>query len=241
MDIQGDAAKVVDTIARGELALVPGDLGYAFVGSSAESLKRSLVVKGRAAHKKHGMLGNWDLHREVQVVEDERARVILETLCLDFGLPVGIVAPFNRDHPVLRNYDEETLASCTYDGTIGMLVNNGPLYEACTRLGHERSIGLLGSSANLSGTGPKFRLEDVQQPLRDAAAIEFDYGLAKFHHYQRSSTMIDIRTMKIIRIGSCYDVIATILTKRFGFTDLPEDPGLEALPSGHLNPEQTRY
>ena len=127
--------------------------------------------------------------------------------------------------------------------SIGMLVNNGPLYEASTRLAHKRSIALLGSSANLSGTGPKFRLEDVQQPLRDAAAVEFDYGLAKFHLYQRSSTMIDFSgpTMRVIRIGSCYDVIATLLRQRFGITDLPIDPGLDALPSGHLDPEQTRY
>jgi tRNA A37 threonylcarbamoyladenosine synthetase subunit TsaC/SUA5/YrdC len=240
LDIDGDAARAVDTLANGGLALIPGDLGYAIVGSTPEALHKSFIAKGRAAHKKHGMLGNWDLHRELHVV-DQRAREILETLALDFGLPVGIVAPFRRDHPILRKYDDETLTTCTHKGTLGMLVNNGPLYEASTRLGHQRSIALLGSSANLSGTGPKFRLEDVQKPLRDAATIEFDYGLAKFHLYRRSSTMIDVSTMQIIRIGACYDVIATILRERFGFNNLPIDPGLEALPSGHLDPEQTRY
>jgi len=242
LDIDGDAARAFDAIASGGLALIPGDLGYAIVGTTPDALHRSFLAKGRAAHKKHGLLGNWEMHREIHVI-DARARDILETLCLDFRLPVGIVAPFHRDHPVLRDIDDETLATCTHKGTIGMLVNNGPLYDASTRIAHSRSIALLGSSANLSGTGPKFRLEDVQKPLRDAAMVEFDYGLSKFHLYKRSSTMIDFSgpTMKIIRIGSCYDVISTVLRKRFGIVDLPTDPGLAALPSGHLDPDQTRY
>lgn len=242
LDIEGDAARAVDTIEKGGLALIPGDLGYAIVGYTPEALHRGFVAKGRAAHKKHGLLGNWEMHREMHLVDDQ-ARDVLETLCLDFALPVGIVARFDRDHPVLRGIDDETLATCTHNGTIGMLVNNGPLYDASTRHAHRQSIALLGSSANLSGTGPKFRLGDVQQPLRDAADIEFDYGLAKFHLYQRSSTMIDFSgpTLRVIRIGSCYDVIATILRDRFGIADLPVDPGLDVLPSGHLDPEQTKY
>lgn len=239
LDIDGDAAKVVDTVANGDLAIIPGDLGYAIVGSTPEALNKSFVAKGRAAHKKHGLLGCWELHRELHVV-DRRAQEILETLALDFKLPVGIIAPFRRDHPILRAFDDEALESCTYKGTIGMLVNNGPLYDASVRLGLQRLVPLLGSSANLTGTGPKFRIEDIQKPIRDVAAVEFDYGLAKFHLYRRSATLINYSTMEVIRIGACYDVIATILSQRFGI-ELPADPGLEALPSGHLNPEQTKY
>jgi tRNA A37 threonylcarbamoyladenosine synthetase subunit TsaC/SUA5/YrdC len=242
IDIEGDAKKVVDTIEGGGVVILPGDIAYALTGSTAGALNKSFAAKGRAAHKKHGMLGNWDLHRELHVVND-RGRVILETLCLDFKIPVGIVAPFRRDHPVLRNLDDETLDGATYKGTIGMLVNNGPLYEASTRLAHSRSIPMLGSSANLSGMGAKARLQDIEQPIRDVADLEFDYGLTKFSLYKRASTMIDFsgEEPKVIRIGVCYDVISSILGRFFGITDLPVDPGIEALPSGHLNPEQTRY
>jgi tRNA A37 threonylcarbamoyladenosine synthetase subunit TsaC/SUA5/YrdC len=237
-DVRGDAETVLDAVANGGIAIIPGDLGYAIVGSTAEALHKSFVAKGRGAHKRHGMLGSWNLHKDLHVI-DQKAREIVETLVFDHQLPIGIVAPFRRDHPVLRSLDDETLASCTSNGTLAMLINNGQLFGECTRLSYERSIPLLGSSANLTGTGPKFLLEDVQQPLRDVATVAFDYGLAKFHLYRRSSTMIDFTTMEVIRIGSCYDVISSVLEKRFGI-ELPPDPGFDALPSGHLRPEMAR-
>lgn len=38
---------------------------------------------------------------------------------------------------------------------------------------------------------------------------------------------------EIVRIGVCYDVIKDHL-KRFWDIDVPSDPGVSALPSGHL-------
>ncbi|MGK7870365.1 hypothetical protein [Falsiroseomonas sp. E2-1-a20] len=67
-----------------------------------------------------------------------------------------------------------------------------------------------------------------------------DCGLQKFHRYRRSSTIIDFRTMEVVRIGSCYEVIAEVLQRHFG-VELPPDPGLEALPSGHLREAQRSY
>jgi len=39
--------------------------------------------------------------------------------------------------------------------------------------------------------------------------------------------------MEVLRIGVCYDVIASALKRHFQ-VDMPADPGLESLPSGHL-------
>ena len=99
---------------------------------------------------------------------------------------------------------------------------------------------LFGSSANLTGTGTRFRAVDIQPEIRGAAAVVIDYGLQKFHRYRRSSTMIDFRTMEVIRIGSCYELIAEVLQRHFG-VELPADPGLDALPSGHLREAQRNY
>ena len=46
--------------------------------------------------------------------------------------------------------------------------------------------------------------------------------------------------MEVVRIGSCYEVIADVLARHFG-VELPPDPGLEALPSGHLREAQRQY
>lgn len=231
-DVRGDVKAMVDTLEEGGTAIIPGDVGYAMAGSTATALRTIFRAKGRAPHKRHAMLGTWELHEEIHVL-DPASRSVVETLVLDYGLPLGVIAPFRRDHPVVRRIDDETLAASTVGGTLAMLVNNGPFHEECGRLSLERSVPLLGSSANLTGTGPKFRVEDIQQPIRDVADLVFDYGLRKFHHYRRSSTMLDFSTMEVVRIGSCYDVISETVWRHFGI-ELPADPGYEALPSGHL-------
>ena len=70
--------------------------------------------------------------------------------------------------------------------------------------------------------------------------IVVDYGLHKFHQYKRSSTMIDFSTMEVVRIVSCYELIQNVPSRHFG-VELPPDPGLEALPSGHVREAQRRY
>lgn len=52
--------------------------------------------------------------------------------------------------------------------------------------------------------------------------------------------MIDFGRMDVVRIGACYEVIAAVLRRYFGI-DLPPDPGLGALPSGHLRDAQRGY
>lgn len=234
-DVPGDAKSVLDTLDSGGIAIIPGNVGYAITASTPDALHTSFRTKGRAAHKRHALLGSWDLHQEIHVL-DAAARAVVETLVLDYGLPVGVIAPFRRDHPVVRRIDDETLGASTVGGTLAMLVNNGPFHEECARLSLERSFPVLGSSANLTGTGPKFRVEDIQQPILDVADVVFDYGLRPFHFYRRSSTMIDFSTMQVVRIGAFYDVISVAMERHFGI-DLPVDPGYDALPSGHLRAE----
>jgi hypothetical protein len=77
--------------------------------------------------------------------------------------------------------------------------------------------------------------EDINPEILDIADVVIDYGLVKFGHHGRSSTMIDFSGPKpeIVRIGVCYDVIKDHM-KRFWDIDIPSDPGKSSLPSGHL-------
>jgi hypothetical protein len=70
--------------------------------------------------------------------------------------------------------------------------------------------------------------------------VVIDYGLQKYHRYRRSSTMIDFTTMEVVRIGSCYELIQDVLRRHFK-VELPPDPGLDALPSGHVREAQRKY
>jgi hypothetical protein len=49
----------------------------------------------------------------------------------------------------------------------------------------------------------------------------------------RSATIIRFPDIEVVRIDTCYELIADVMKRRFGI-DLPVDPGRDALPSGRL-------
>jgi tRNA A37 threonylcarbamoyladenosine synthetase subunit TsaC/SUA5/YrdC len=239
LDIAGDARRVVAAVKAGGVAIIPTDVGYAGVGGCHAALMRFFHAKGRGAHKRNAMLGNLDLHDELHLL-DARPKAMIRTLVEDYDLPISAVAGFRADHPLLLALGADALAASTDGGTLAMLMNVGPFLNAVTREATAQGQPLFGSSANLTGTGTRFRAVDIQPEITGIAEVVVDYGLQKFHRYRRSSTMVDFRTMEVIRIGSCYELIADVLKRHFD-VDLPPDPGLEALPSGHLREAQRAY
>ncbi|KAA0099662.1 hypothetical protein CIW49_08710 [Mycolicibacterium sp. P1-18] len=235
-DIPGDAERIHRTVAAGGAVIMPADIGYGVIASSTDALTRLFRAKRRAPHKRHAMAGNYELHREVHRL-GKREQDMVDAVVLDARLPLAVVAPFDLSHPVVAAIESDTLAASTVGDTLAMLVNGGALQDAVVRIAHRNGVPLLGSSANLSGTGTKFRVQDIEQPIVDAVDVVVDYGLRKYHLYRRSSTMIDFSTMEVVRIGSCYELIADVFASQFGIT-LPGDPGLDVLPSGHLREAQ---
>ncbi|BBY27092.1 L-threonylcarbamoyladenylate synthase [Mycolicibacterium sediminis] len=231
-DIPGDADHIYRTVAAGGAVIMPADIGYGVIASSPDALTRLFRAKRRAPHKRHAMAGNYELHREVHRL-GRRERDMVDAVVLDARLPLAVVGPFDRSHPVVAAIEPETLAASTVGDTMAMLVNGGGLQDAVVRIAHRNGVPLLGSSANLSGTGTKFRVQDIEQPIIDAVDAVVDYGLRKYHLYRRSSTMIDFSRMEVVRIGACYELIVDVFAGQFGIT-LPADPGRDVLPSGHL-------
>jgi hypothetical protein len=239
LDIPGDAARAVATVKAGGVIIMPMDVGYAGVGGCQDALMRLFRAKGRGTHKRNAMLGTLVLHDEIHLL-DARGRQMVRALVEDHDLPVAVVSAFRADHPLLRALGDDALAASTDGGTLAMLMNAGNFQGEIARQAAAAGQPLFGSSANLTGTGPRFRVEDIQPEIRAVAGTVIDYGLQKFHTYRRSSTMIDFRTMEVVRIGSCYEVIADVLKRNFG-VELPPDPGIDALPSGHLREAQRAY
>ncbi len=232
LDIAGDARRAFEIIRGGGIAIWPNDVGYGMVGSAPAALRRIFETKRRGSHKRHAMLCSLETQRELHAL-DTRSQEIVEAITQDFNLPLGAIAPFRPDHPLLAKVDPDLLAASTANGTIGMLLNAGPIYTELCRLAREAVLPIFGSSANLSGRGPKFRVDDIEPEIRAVADVIIDYGLRKYHTYQRSATIIRFPAVEVVRIGSCYELIADVLKRQFGI-ELPADPGREALPSGHL-------
>ncbi|MCH8184078.1 MAG: hypothetical protein IID55_12925 [Proteobacteria bacterium] len=92
-----------------------------------------------------------------------------------------------------------------------MLLNAGVFHNEMTRQSLERGMPVFGSSANTSLQGSKYRLEDIEEPVRAAGDMLVDGGLAKYHNADGlSSSIIDFTTFKTVRIGVCYDRLCEI-------------------------------
>jgi len=151
-DIKKDAKQAFDVLRSGGIVIIPAKMGYAIGCSSTSALEKVFTTKRRGAHKRHAMGGSYTLHKELHVMEPEHAEIV-RCLVQDFDLPLAVIAKYNPDHPIMKNVDNTTLDALTVDGTLAMLINGGALQDELTRLMMEANLPLLGSSANLSGTG----------------------------------------------------------------------------------------
>lgn len=214
----GDASRVFDAMQEGGMAILPLDVAYAVIGTTAKAIRTIFATKQRSFEKPSGMFATWELSRELHVMADEHhviARVIVE----EYKLPFSIVAPYHERHPMLRGIDPFVLQTSTKAGTLDMLINAGPWHDAVARLAVKRGTAVFGSSANRSLTGSKYRLEDIEPEVRQAAAIAIDGGRAKYANPEgKSSTIIDFRDFRLIRRGVCCDMLEAIFRKRFGIT-----------------------
>ena len=101
-----------------------------------------------------------------------------------------------------------------------MLLNAGRFHAALTALSAESCFPLFGSSANLTQTGTKFCVEDIEPEIKAIADVIVDHGIQRFHPYAASSTLLNVETLEVVRVGSCYEDIAYVLRRHFGI-ELP--------------------
>lgn len=222
LNIADDAARAFDVLRNGGIAIMPMDVGYSLIGGSPQALRRIFDTKKRAPSKLNAMLGNDDLHKALHNVSS-RGREIYEAICKDYDLPLGLIAPCNPDHPLFKTLDRDTYERSTKGDTLLMLMNAGNFHAEITRLSLENEHLLFGSSANLTLTGTRFRVDDMQPEITGIADIVIDYGLMKYHSYGASSTLLDVENCTVHRYGVCYENIADILRRHFKI-DLPPRP-----------------
>ena len=221
-DYRADARRVYETLFKGGIGIIPTDVGYVILGVTGEAIWKIFRVKRRKPEKLNAMCGCMEMHRNLHLL-DEGARAVVSAIVGDANLPMGTVAPGRLDHPALASLDKDVLDQTTDGGTIAMLLNAGPLLDELARIAFADDRLVIGSSANISLRGVKFRADDIEPEVLDAADIVIDYGLSRWNRYGRSSTMIEVSRMKVVRYGSCFDLIDDLLRRRFDIS-LPPDP-----------------
>ncbi len=199
----------------GGIAIVPNDVGYSILGGSGSALRLIFQTKGRAPSKLNAMVGNMQIHRELHICS-QRGHDIVQAITEDYDLPLGAIAPCRMEHPLLRKLDAETLAASTLNDTVVMLMNAGRFHAAITRLSFEEGHLLVGSSANRSLNGTKFKVDDIEPEISAIADVIIDHGLQKYHAYKASSTLINVESLQVVRAGSCYENIRYVIERHFG-------------------------
>ncbi|OKL57551.1 hypothetical protein UA08_07136 [Talaromyces atroroseus] len=217
-----DALAVFETLKAGGVAIVPSEVGYGLMASSAEAIDRAFAAKKRKPGHAQGLIGSFELHRDLHIMSDEKFEMT-RVLTDDMDMGIGIVAPYKADHPLIQNaVTLETLEKTTKNGTLAMFVGGGSLLREICRLNYEAGQLMVGSSANLTGQGQKFRVEDIEEDIKEVADLIVDHGLQRYHVYGRASIVMDFDEMKILRKGSCYELFRDRMKKFWG-VELEED------------------
>ncbi|MAG96427.1 MAG: Sua5/YciO/YrdC/YwlC family protein [Alphaproteobacteria bacterium] len=229
-DIKKDAMRTFSVLMEGGTAIVPTHVGYAFVGISEEAIHNTFVAKRRAPGKLHAFTGCKPLHDALHVVDD-RASAAVDAIWREHGLTIGCVAPARLDHPIMKKLPKTVFQQSIKDGTVAMLLGAGPFLDELGRLSLENEIAIIGSSANLTHRGVKYRTEDIEPEILAAADLVIDYGLMRWVSYNFSSTMIDFRDYSVVRYGACFDLIQDILRRQFGIVIADHADDASGIPS----------
>ena len=216
--LKADIERLFGALDDGGFGIVPLDVAYAVVATTPKGIRRIFEVKRRSYEKPSGMFGNWRLSREVHLMDDDRHAMVRQMIEAEH-LPFSVVAPFRADHPLFAAVDPFVMKNSSKNGTLDMLLNAGQFHDAIAEASMTDGKAVFGSSANLSLSGSKYCLEDVEAPIRNAAAIEFDHGRSKYSHKDGlSSTIIDFSDFTVVRIGHRFERLAQAFASRFGVT-----------------------
>jgi len=215
-NVNADAIRLIETVAKGGVAVFPVDVGYAIVGNAESAIARVFACKKRSYEKACGMFSNRDMLVELARI-GEREIAIVDAVTIRHGLPFSVVVPYKTEHPFFADLTPLTRERSSRGDTIDMLLNAGALHDEIARLSWERGMPVLGSSANTSLTGSKYRLADVELPVRNEADLVIDYGNTKFSHPSgMGSSIIALPSLKSIRKGIEFDRICDIIRDQFG-------------------------
>ena len=221
--MQTDALKVFRIMKAGGVAVLPLNVSYAIFAHTARGVERIFELKQRPQTKPNGVIGNWDIFSQVMDTSS-RDRDLVRCITHDYNLPLSVIAPFRAEHDWLRTVEFGGLRRSTKGGTMDLLLNAGALHNELARLSWESAAPLMGSSANVSLTGSKFTLAEVQDSLKNGCDIVLDYGRSQYANpYVIGSTIIELPSWRVLRWGGCFEQQAGIIHRHFG-VELPPRP-----------------
>lgn len=204
--LEKDARQVYATLRAGGLVLLPTDVGYGLVAIDERAVRKIYELKGRPAAKPCVTVANLEIvSRLAQPLADDVREWLAEITRLT---PLAIVARTARS-PLLDLLGSYVRTQATHEGTIALFLKAGRILERVAELALADDKLLIGSSANLSGTGNNYALDTVPDSMRAGADLVLDRGPAWFRNDARlASTILDLTTGTFVRKGINYAQIA---------------------------------
>lgn len=213
--VHADAVRTFRLMKSGGVAVLPLDVSYAIFAATARGVERIYELKNRKPTKPNGIIGNWDIFSGA-LQTTQRDKDLVQCITQDHDLPLSVIAPYKADHDWLRTVEFGALRRATKDGTMDLLLNAGTLHNELARMSWEVATPLMGSSANVSLAGSKFRVEDVEDSVKQGCDIVLGYGTSKYiNDHGIGSTIIELPSWKVLRWGGLFEKQAEIVKKRF--------------------------
>lgn len=202
-DIDLDARRMYRTLLHGGLALARTQTGYGLVAMRPEAVRRIYELKGRPAEKPCVTVGSMPVLDDVAMDIDPATRGWLAHAAARW--PMAVVARLDPSSRLLASFDPYLFGQCTKSGTIATFYGVGDLIARAAELARAEGQLIVGSSANLAGTGNNYSLDEVPECMRAAADVVFDYGRAPYSSDDKlASTILDLTTDRFLRRGMCF-------------------------------------
>lgn len=186
-----DALRLYSLLADGGLGLARTSTGYGLVAMHGDAVRRIYALKGRAAEKPCVTVGTMTILDDIAKPLAPDTRAWLAGAASRW--PMAIIAEKNPASTLLSRWEPFVASQCTKGDTIATFFGVGDLIARAAAMAHERGQLIVGSSANLAGTGNNYTLDAVPDVIRRSVDLEFDYGEAPFTSDAKlASTILDL-------------------------------------------------
>jgi tRNA A37 threonylcarbamoyladenosine synthetase subunit TsaC/SUA5/YrdC len=206
MTIHEDAQAAYRTLRAGGLVLLPTDVGYGLVAMEDDAVKALYEAKGRPLSKPCVTVANAAIFDELVTPIDRVAREWLAETSM--RTPIAVIAGLDHSSRLLASMSPYVREQATQKDSIATFHSAGPIVERIAELAYADGRVVMGSSANLAGTGNNYRFEDVPESMRKMAALAIDRGPAWYMNDEKlASTILDLRSGTFQRQGINFALI----------------------------------
>jgi tRNA A37 threonylcarbamoyladenosine synthetase subunit TsaC/SUA5/YrdC len=198
-DLETDAVRVHALLRAGGLALAATDTGYGFIAMRTAAVRRIYELKGRSSEKPCVTVGSLPILDDVAQGIAPYVRSWIEGASARW--PIAVIARSNPQSKLLARMEPFVIEQSQKAGTIATFYGVGPLIQRIAALAYADGELVVGSSANLSGTGNNYRIDEVPDAIRGAVDLVVE-GTPRFQSPDRlASTIIDLISGRFQRKG----------------------------------------